>query len=92
MTATFSPKKPRKMREAEARAGKPMEEALPELLNLFGWKETIIRLQADRSTIGYWLAWLGIVSRNVYIPKGYRLLLLPNDWKLPQIDLTEVAE
>ena len=83
-------KKTKKMLQAEALAGKSLEEALPELLNLFGWQETVRRLHTGRSSINYWLLRLRITSRTIYIPPGYRLMLIPEDWQRPDIDLTEL--
>lgn len=64
------------MLAAEARAGKPLEEALPELLNAHGWAKTVGILEVDRATINYWLLKLGIGGKMVYSPPGYQVVLV----------------
>lgn len=90
MTTLHPPrKKTRPMLAAEALAGKPLEEALPELVNTRGLRATAELLDHSTAGIYYWLMWFGIKHKFVCIPPGYRLLLIPEDWNLPQIDLTE---
>jgi uncharacterized protein Usg len=84
-------KKTKLMLAAEARAGKPLEEALPELLNLYGWQETANRLGVSKGVLSYWNAKLGIRTRSVAIPPGHSLLLVPADPFRRSIDLSEVA-
>lgn len=67
------------MAKAERLAGKPLEEAIPEMLNTLGWTETCLRLQASKGAIGYWMLKLGIEHRYVCVPQGYRLMLIPED-------------
>ena len=77
------------MREAEALAGKPLEQALPELLNTIGWDATIQRLEAPRATMHYWLMKLGITKHVVYVPPGYRLVLIPKEAPTRRVNLSE---
>ena len=72
-------KKTKLMAQAEILAGKPLEEALPEMLATLGWEETAKRLGATNGSLCYWLAKLHIEHRYVFIPPGYKLFLLPED-------------
>lgn len=82
MTALPSPRETRLKLAAEARAGKPLAEALPELLNVRGWRATAEYLGVSAGTLNYWLLQYGIKHRYVAIPKGYQLLLVPDDLKV----------
>jgi hypothetical protein len=93
MTATLPLcKKTKKMLQAEALAGKPLEEALPELLNVHGYRGTARYLHATPGALAWWLLKFGIHTRFVAIPPGYRLWLLPEGTRIQGIDLTEAGE
>ena len=72
-------KKTKLMAQAEVLAGKPLEEALPEMLATLGWAKTAKRLGTTKGTLSYWLAKLHIEHRYVCVPPGYRLMLIPED-------------
>ena len=72
-------KKTRLMLAAEAKVGKPLEQALPEMFNARGLTETAAALGTSPSSVGYWLAKLQIPVRRVAVPPGYRLMLVPED-------------
>ena len=69
----------RKMRAAEEKAGKPLEQALPEIYNVLGPTQTATFFDVNGGTIPYWLLKLGIPVRRVAVPPGYRLMLIPED-------------
>ena len=60
-------KKTRKMLEAEARLGRRLEDALPEMLTEMGLSATADRLGVSKATLGYWLLKLGIEGRRYYL-------------------------
>lgn len=84
-------RKTNQMLVAEAFAGKPLEEALPELLNVRGLVGTAKYLQVAHTTVQYWCLKLGIRRKWVAIPKDYRMLLIPEEYltddvlRLPRI-------
>ena len=65
-------KKTRLMLAAEAKVGKPLEQALPEMFNARGLTETAAALGTSPSSVGYWLAKLQIPVRRVAVPPGTR--------------------
>ena len=89
MTAVPKLRLTRLMREAEERAGKPLGEALPEILNIRGLRGTAEFFGCSNATINYWMLLLGIKHRFIAIPKGYRLMLIPEDFRLPDIEICE---
>ena len=78
-------------RQAEARAGKPLTEALPELLNIRGIKGTAEFLGVPKGSIDYWCRELRMERRFVVVPPGYRLVLMPMDPLVRQIDLLDAT-
>lgn len=89
MTTLPAPKETRLKAEAEARAGKRLPEALPELLNARGPKATARFLGIAPGTLNYWLLQYGIQYRYVAVPKGYKLILVPENWQLPKSGIKE---
>ncbi|HLF04589.1 MAG TPA: hypothetical protein VI855_05180 [Dehalococcoidia bacterium] len=92
MTTTAPCKKTKKMLQAEALAGKPLEQALPELLNVHGYRGTARYLNSSPGALAWWLLKFGIRTKFVAIPRGYRLLLVPEGMGIQGIDLAEAAE
>jgi len=86
-----SMKKTKLMLQVEARAGKPLEEALPELINALGWLAATRQLGITRGAMSYWLTKFRIETKLIAIPPNYRLVLLPKDPSLRYVDLTEAA-
>ena len=70
-------KKTRLMLAAEAKVGKPLEQALPELYNALGPKGAAEALGASDSSVAYLLSKMDIPVHRVAVPPGYRLLLVP---------------
>lgn len=60
-----------KMREAEARLGKPLTEALVELFNQHGHGGAAKELRIPPPTLTFWFLRLGIETRNVAVPPGH---------------------
>ena len=59
-----------KMVAAEKRLRRPLEKALPELINENGLTGTAKRLGVSKATLSYWLLKLGITLRRVALAPG----------------------
>jgi hypothetical protein len=59
-----------KMVVAEKRLRRPLEKALPELINESGLTATAKRLGVSKATLSYWLLKLGITLRRVALAPG----------------------
>ena len=59
-----------KMVAAEKRLRRPLEKALPELINENGLTATAKRLGVSKATLSYWLLKLGITLRRVALAPG----------------------
>ena len=66
-------KKSAKMLEAEKRLKRPLERALPEMVNEFGLTGAAKRIGVSKATLGYWLLKLGINVRRVALAPGESL-------------------
>ena len=79
-----------KMLAAEARVGKPLEKAIPELLNAVGYSGALAALGlAHDGDLAYWMKKFGVQTKLVAIPPGYRLVLIPDTWQLWAADPAE---
>ena len=59
-----------KMVAAEKRLRRPLEKALPELINENGLTGTAKRIGVSKATLSYWLLKLGITLRRVALAPG----------------------
>jgi len=66
-------KKTAKMLEAEKRVKRPLEKALPELMNELGLTGAAKRLGVSKATLGYWLLKFQISVRRVALAPGEQL-------------------
>ena len=66
-------KKTAKMLEAEKRVKRPLEKALPELMNELGLTGAAKRLGVSKATLGYWLLKYQIIVRRVALSPGDQL-------------------
>lgn len=66
-------KKTAKMLEAEKRVKRPLEKALPELMNELGLTGAAKRLGVSKATLGYWLLKFQISVRRVALAPGDQL-------------------
>lgn len=63
-------KKTTKMLEAERKLRRPLERALPELVNELGLTGASKRIGVSKATLSYWLLKLGIQMRRVALAPG----------------------
>ncbi|MDP6667988.1 MAG: hypothetical protein QF357_11430 [Dehalococcoidia bacterium] len=62
--------KTKKMVAIERRIRRPLEKALPEMVNEHGLTGTATRLGVSKATLSYWLLKLGIEIRRVALAPG----------------------
>ncbi|MFL2664544.1 MAG: hypothetical protein ACJ0G8_01065 [Dehalococcoidia bacterium] len=62
--------KTKKMLGAEKKLRRPLERALPELVNEFGLTGAAKRIGVSKATLSYWLLKLDIEIRRVALAKG----------------------
>ena len=62
--------KTKKMIQAERKLRRPLERALPEMLNEVGLTGAAKRLGVSKATLSYWLLKLGIEIRRVALAPG----------------------
>jgi len=62
--------KTKKMIQVERKLRRPLERALPEMLNEVGLTGTAKRLGVSKATLSYWLLKLGIEIRRVALAPG----------------------
>ena len=63
-------RKTAKMLDAERKLRRPLERALPELVNELGLTGAAKRLGVGKATLSYWLLKLGIQMRRVALAPG----------------------
>lgn len=63
-------RKTKKMLDVEKRLRRPLERAIPEMLNEFGFTETAKQLKLSKATLNYWMLKLGIEVRRVALAPG----------------------
>ncbi len=63
-------RKTTKMIEAERRLKRPLEKALPELVNEFGLTGAAKKIGVSKATLGYWLLKFQISVRRVALAPG----------------------
>ena len=63
-------KKTTKMMDAERKLRRPLERALPEMVNEYGLTGAAKRLGVSKATLSYWLLKLGIQTRRVALAPG----------------------
>ncbi|MEX0762104.1 MAG: hypothetical protein WD208_09960 [Dehalococcoidia bacterium] len=63
-------KKTTKMLDAERKIRRPLEKALPEMVNEMGLTGAAKRLGVSKATLSYWLLKLGIQMRRVALAPG----------------------
>ena len=61
---------PKKMLDVEKRIRRPLEKAIPEMLNEEGFTETAKQLKLSKATLNYWMLKLGIEVRRVALAPG----------------------
>lgn len=61
------------MKAIEERLNRPLEMALPDLINEHGLSRTAELLEISKATLGYWLLKLGIETRRVALKPGEHL-------------------
>ena len=66
----MAPPKTKKMLGAEKKLRRPLERALPELVNEFGLTGAAKRIGVSKATLSYWLLKLDIEIRRVALAKG----------------------
>ena len=66
-------RKTAKMAEAEKKLKRPLEKALPELVNEFGLTGAAKRIGVSKATLGYWLLKFQISVRRVALAPGDQL-------------------
>lgn len=62
--------KTKKMLGAEKKLRRPLERALPEMVNEFGLTGAAKRIGVSKATLSYWLLKLDIEIRRVALAKG----------------------
>lgn len=70
MTTGTGLKKTAKMLQVERRIRRPLERALPELVNEHGLTGAARRLSVSKATLSYWMLKLGIQMRHVALAPG----------------------
>ena len=63
-------RKTKKMLDVEKRIRRPLERAIPEMLNEEGFTETAKQLKLPKPTLTYWMLKLGIEMRRVALAPG----------------------
>lgn len=63
-------RKTKKMIAVENALGRPLERALPELINDMGLSGTADHLNVSKASLGYWLLKLGIRVERVALAEG----------------------
>ena len=63
-------KKTTKMRSVERRIRRPLERAVPEMVNEYGLTGAARRLGVSKATMSYWMLKLGIHMRHVALAPG----------------------
>jgi len=63
-------KKTTKMMDAERKLRRPLERALPEMVNEHGLTGAAKKLGVSKATLSYWLLKLGIQTRRVALAPG----------------------
>ena len=63
-------RKTKKMLDVEKRIRRPLEKAIPEMLNEEGFTETAKQLKLSKATLNYWMLKLGIEVRRVALAPG----------------------
>ncbi len=63
-------RKTKKMLDVERRLRRPLERAIPEMLNEEGFTETAKLLKLSKATLNYWMLKLGIEVRRVALAPG----------------------
>ncbi len=66
-------RKTEKMLEAERKLKRPLEKALPELVNELGLTGAAKRIGVSKATLGYWLLKFQITVRRVALAPGDQL-------------------
>lgn len=67
---TKKTKKTKKMLDVEKRLRRPLEQAIPEMINEHGFTETARQLKLSKPTLNYWMLKLGISVRRVALAPG----------------------
>ncbi|MBF15919.1 MAG: hypothetical protein CL740_02690 [Chloroflexi bacterium] len=62
--------KTKKMLDAEKKLRRPLERALPEMVNEYGLTGAAKRVGVSKATLSYWLLKLDIEIRRVALAKG----------------------
>lgn len=70
MTTGGGIKKTAKMLQVEKRIRRPLERAIPELVNEHGLTGAGKRLNVSKATLSYWMLKLGIQMRHVALAPG----------------------
>jgi hypothetical protein len=70
MTTGNNAKKTEKMLQVEKRIRRPLERALPEMVNEFGLTGAAKRIGVSKATMSYWMLKLGIQMRHVALAPG----------------------
>jgi transcriptional regulator with GAF, ATPase, and Fis domain len=70
---TTGNRKTPKMMDAEAAIARPLEDALPEMINRMGLTGAARRLGVSKATLSYWMLKLGIEMHHVAIAPGYEI-------------------
>lgn len=70
MTTGGGIKKTTKMLQVEKRIRRPLERAVPELVNEYGLTGAARRLNVSKATLSYWMLKLGIQMRHVALAPG----------------------
>lgn len=70
MTTGGGPKKTPKMLQVEKRIKRPLERALPEMVNEDGLTGAARRIGVSKATLSYWMLKLGIQMRHVALAPG----------------------
>lgn len=70
MTTGGGFKKTTKMLQVEKRIRRPLERAVPELVNESGLTGAAKRLNVSKATLSYWMLKLGIQMRHVALAPG----------------------
>jgi hypothetical protein len=66
-------RKTAKMLEVERKLKRPLEKALPELVNEYGLTGAARRIGVSKATLGYWLLKFQITVRRVALAPGDQL-------------------
>ena len=70
MTTGNNTKKTEKMLQVERRIRRPLERALPEMVNEHGLTGAAKRIGVSKATMSYWMLKLGIQMRHVALAPG----------------------